>query len=212
MSSPEKPKKDKASAAGWKERFSYWFDNRIARGSLGLIRFLIAVSIILALIIAGVIVVLGFYEDEPAAVFWDSIASLVNAWVPFSGDGSPGYIILMAISAIAGVLFTSVLIGIITSAIEEKIIDMKKGNSAVLEEGHTVILGFREGEYTLLEQLILAAGGRRECVVVAEDMDRSEMEDAIRSNLDIPKSFRIISAISGRWTFVTTRVPSFSTA
>ena len=180
MSSPEGPKKAKAPAASWKERFSYWFDNRIARGSLGLIRFLIAVSIVLAVIIAGLIILLGFNEDsEPLAVLWDSIASLVNAWVPFSGDGGPGYIILMAVSAIAGVLFTSVLIGIVTSSIEEKIIELKRGNSQVLESGHTVILGFYPGEYTLLRQLVLAAAGKDACVVVADDMEREEMEQNI---------------------------------
>lgn len=177
-----------------KERFTYWFDNRVNKGgSLGFIRTLIIASILLAVVIAGIIIACGFHEDgEPAGVFWDSIATLLNAYVPSFGDGSFGYILLMAISAIAGLLFTSVLIGIVTSAIEEKIIDMKKGNSLVLEENHTVILGFREGEYTLLEQLILAAGGAPACVVVAEDMDRSEMEDAIRGNLEIPKNFRII--------------------
>ena len=155
MSSPEGPKKTKAPAASWKERFSYWFDNRIARGSLGLIRFLIAVSIVLAVIIAGLIILLGFNEDsEPLAVLWDSIASLVNAWVPFSGDGGPGYIILMAVSAIAGVLFTSVLIGIVTSSIEEKIIDA--------------------------------------CVVVADDMEREEMEQNIAENVECPRNFRIV--------------------
>ena len=192
MSSPQGPKKDNARAATWKERFSYWFDNRIAGGSLGLIRFLIAVSIVLAVIIAGLIVLFGFHEDEPAAVFWDSIATLLNAWMPYSGDGSPGYIVLMAVCAIAGVLFTSVLIGIITSAIEEKIIELKRGNSQVLESGHTVILGFYPGEYTLLRQLVLAAAGKDACVVVAEDMEREEMEQNIRENVECPKNFRIV--------------------
>ncbi len=192
MSSPNGPKTEKARTVSWKERFSYWFDKRIARGSLGLIRFLIAVSIVLAVVIAGLIVLLGFHEDEPAAVFWDSIATLLNAWMPYSGDGSPGYIILMAVCAIAGVLFTSVLIGIITSAIEEKIIELKRGNSRVLESGHTVILGFYPGEYTLLKQLVLAAAGRDACVVIAEDMEREEMEQSILENVDCPRSFRII--------------------
>ncbi len=192
MSSPEGPKKEKARAASWKERFGYWFDNRIARGSLGLIRFLIAVSIVLAVIIAGLIILFGFHEDEPAAVFWDSIATLLNAWMPYSGDGSPGYIILMAVCAIAGVLFTSVLIGIITSAIEEKIIEMKRGNSQVLESGHTVILGFYPGEYTLLRQLVLAAAGKDACVVVADELEREEMEQNIEENVECPKNFRIV--------------------
>ena len=193
MSSPEGPKKTKAPAASWKERFSYWFDNRIARGSLGLIRFLIVVSIVLAVVIAGLIILFGFHEDEPAAaVFWDSIATLLNAWMPYSGDGSLGYIILMAVCAIAGVLFTSVLIGIITSAIEEKIIEMRRGNSQVLESGHTVILGFYPGEYTLLRQLVLAAAGKDACVVVADDMEREEMEQSIEENVECPRNFRIV--------------------
>ncbi len=193
MSSPQGSKGGKVPAATWRERFGYWFDKRISRGSLGLIRFLIAVSIVLAVVIAGLILLLGFNEDsEPLAVFWDSIATILNAWMPSSGDGSPGYILLMAVCAIAGVLFTSVLIGIITSAIEEKIIELKRGNSQVLESGHTVILGFYPGEYTLLRQLVLAAAGRDECVVVAEDMDREEMEQSIQENVDCPKSFRIV--------------------
>ncbi len=183
----------RAKRAPLRDRFNYWFDNRLTKGSLGLIRILIIASLLVALIIAGLIILFGFHGDEePASVFWDSIATIINAWMPSYGDGSPGYIVLMAVSAIAGVLFTSVLIGIVTSAIEEKIVDLKKGNSKVLESGHTVILGFRDGEYALLEQLILAAAGKPDCVVVAEDMDREEMEQAIRSNLDVPKNFRII--------------------
>ena len=39
-----------------KERFNYWFDNRMARGSLGLIRSLVAASILLAVVVAALIV------------------------------------------------------------------------------------------------------------------------------------------------------------
>ncbi|MBR5739651.1 MAG: hypothetical protein IKY02_06640, partial [Lachnospiraceae bacterium] len=176
-----------------KERLSYWFDNRMTKGSLGLIRVLIIASILLAVLMGLLIIVCGFSEEgEAASVIWDSIATVINAWMPSFEDGSPGYLILMSIVAIAGVLFTSVLIGIITSAIEEKIDSLKRGNSRVLERNHIVVLGFYPGEYTLLNQLVLAAAGDPACVVVAEDMDRAEMEDAIGENLDLPKNFRIV--------------------
>ena len=174
-------------------RFKYWFDNRMATGSLGFIRVLIAASVIVAVVIAGLIILCGFSEEgENASVFWDSIATLINAWMPYYEDGTPGYLILMSVVAIAGVLFTSVLIGIITSAIEEKISNLKRGNSLVLESNHIVVLGFYPGEYTLLRQLILAAAGKPACVVIAEDMDREEMEQNIADNLSIPKNFRIV--------------------
>ena len=176
-----------------KERFSYWFDNRMSKGSLGFIRILIAASVILAVLIAGLIILFGFNEEgETASVFWDSIATVLNAWMPYFSDGTPGYLILMSVTAIAGVLFTSVLIGIITSAIEEKIGNLKKGNSLVLEKGHIVVLGFYPGEYTLLNQLILAAAEEPACIVLAEDMEREEMEQDIDENLDVPKNVRIV--------------------
>ena len=186
-------RKKKKASYSLKERFSYWFDNRMAKGSLGFIRILIAVSVVLAVLIAGLIILLRFNEEgEVASVFWDSIATVINAWMPSFEDGSPGYLILMSITAIAGVLFTSVLIGIITSTIEEKIVDLKKGNSIVLERDHLVVLGFNQGEYTLISQLILAAEGKSDCIVLADAMEREEMERLLDENLDIPKNFRIV--------------------
>ena len=176
-----------------KERFKYWFDNKITKGSLGFIRVLIIASVLFALVVAGLIILFGFHEKgEEASVFWDSIATVINAWMPSFEDGSPGYLILMSLVAIAGLLFTSVLIGIITSAIEEKISGLKRGNSLVLEKDHIIVLGFYPGEYTLLQQLIFAAVGEPACVVLAEDMEREEMEQLINENLEVPRNFRII--------------------
>ena len=177
----------------FRERFRYWFDNRMTKGSLGLIRVLIIASVLLAVLVALLIISCGFAEEgDEAAVIWDSIATVINAWMPSFEDGTPGYILLMAVVAIAGVLFTSVLIGIITSAIEEKIDELKKGNSRVIESGHIVVLGFYPGEYTLIRQLILAAAGKTACIVVAEDMEREEIEQDISENIDVPKNFRIV--------------------
>lgn len=176
-----------------RERFNYWFDNRMSKGSLGFIRFLIAASILLAMLIAGLTVILGFDEtNNHAGVFWDSVATIINAWMPYYEDGSIGYIALMSVNAVAGILFTSVLIGIVTSAIEEKLADLKRGQSAVIEKDHIVVLGFRPGEYTLLNQLILAAEDAQQCIAVASDLEREEMEALLDDNLSIPKNVRII--------------------
>ena len=139
-----------------RNRFKYWFDNKMTKGSLGFIRILIIISVLFAASIAGLIILFHFNEEgETVSVFWDGIANIISPGFPAYGDGSLGYIIMMSIIAVAGVLFTSILIGIITSAIEEKITNLKKGNSLVLEKNHIVVLGFYPGEYTLLRQLIL---------------------------------------------------------
>ena len=174
-----------------KERFQYWFDNRMSKGFFSLIRVLIVASLLFALLVAVLIVVFGI-EDNLGTTIWNSFATLINTDIPEAEDGVTKYVVLMTLTAIAGVLFTSVLIGIITNAIEEKILELKSGNSHVLEEGHTVILGFYPGEYTLIRQLILAAAGKPECIVIADEMERSEMERLIGENVDAPKNFRII--------------------
>ncbi|MBP5230468.1 MAG: hypothetical protein ILO68_01955, partial [Clostridia bacterium] len=186
-------KKDNRASFPIRDRFRYWFDNRMTKGSLGLIRVLIVVSVLFAVLVAGLIILFGFNEEgETASVFWDGIATVINAWMPSYEDGSPGYLVLMSLIAVAGVLFTSVLIGIITSAIEEKIASLKRGNSPVLEKNHLVVLGFYPGEYALLQHLILAAAGKPACVVLADDLEREDMEQGIRDNLEVPKNFRII--------------------
>ena len=144
--------------SSWKKRFSYWFDNRMSKNSLGLISLLAVVTIVVIFIIAAAVAFGGFNEEDGfLAAFWDSLATVINAWLPYYGDGSTGYLIMMTVAAIAGLLITSVLIGIIASAIEEKITNLKKGNSEVLEQGHIVVLVFTPGEYTLLDQLVKAA-------------------------------------------------------
>ena len=176
-----------------KQVFTYWFDNRMAKGGLGLIRLLITCSLIAVAIIAILTIVFGLNDRaESVPILWNTLATLINTEMPTFEDGGIGYILLMAVAAILGILFTSVLIGIITSAIEDKIAQLRRGNSIVIEKDHIVVLGFYPGEYTLLSQLILSAGSEKCCIVVADDMDRESMEQYIADNLSSPKNIRII--------------------
>ena len=161
-----------------KKRLSYWFDRRMSGGSVGLIRLLAGVTLLIILLIACVIFFGGLGEEGGfLAALWDSLSTVINAWMPSFADGGIAYVILMSLAAIAGLFVTSVLIGIISSAIEEKITGLKRGTSEVIEEGHIVILGFYPGEYTLLQQLVLAAAGNPDCVVIVDDVEQEEMQE-----------------------------------
>jgi len=176
-----------------KERLSYWFDNRMAKGSLTLIHLLLDITIVLVGFLSVAVWMSARSEFTFFQAFWDTLGTIINAWMPSSGDSdSIGYLIFMAIAAFCGLMITSVLIGIFASAIEEKIYSLRRGNSVVLEKGHYVVLGFYPGEYTLINQLILAAAGNPCTIVVAESMERDEMENNIRDNIAIPQNIRII--------------------
>ena len=177
-----------------KDKIQYWFDNKMTKGSFSLIKLLIISTFIFMAFLAGVMILTGILnENENEKAMVNSLTTVINAQTPeFSETSSVGYIILLTLAAVVGVFFTSVLIGIITNAIESKLTELRKGNSLILENGHTVILGFTPGEYTLIQQLIFAADGKKDCIVVADSMERDEMEDYIYNNLDVPKNFRII--------------------
>ena len=178
--------------APFKKRFAYWFDNRMAKGGFVLIRLLAVFTLLIVLLIAFIVFRFSLKEDVSFfSALWDSFSTVINAWMPAYDDGGEtvriSYLIMMSIAAIAGLFITSVLIGIISSAIEEKITSLKRGTSEVIEEDHIVVLGFYPGEYTLLKQLVLAAADRPCCIVVAGDMEQEEMQQYIKDNVECPK-------------------------
>ena len=178
-----------------KEKFLYWFDSKMSGGSLGLIKMLTIVTAITAVALAVVLHIVGALTGEGDAFnieLWDSFVTVVNSWLPYYEDGWIGYRIFMTIGGVFGLLVTSILIGIIATAIEEKMDSLKKGNVAVLEENHIVVLGFKAGEYSLIQELVYGAEKRPCCIVVASEADREEMEDAIRDNVKCPKNVCIL--------------------
>ena len=177
----------------FRERFRYRFDGLMAKGNVSMVKMLVVCTLaIVAALAVGIHFLTLPEERDFGASFWDALASAVNAWMPYSDDGNAGYIALTALAAVTGLLFTSILIGIITSAVEEKVSGLKDGNSLVLESGHIVVLGFTPGEYTLLKQLAQAAGGEKTCIVVVGSLPRSEMQAYIRDNVRLPKNVRVI--------------------
>ncbi|MBO4217984.1 MAG: hypothetical protein J5887_00540 [Erysipelotrichaceae bacterium] len=176
-----------------KDRFTYWFDNQMSRGSVGLVRILLIFTILVVLLISAIIFSCGFSEDQGFfGIVWDSLTTIINAWMPSFEEGSVGYVCMMALAAFVGLLVTSVLIGIFSSAIEEKIVGLRKGNSLVIEKDHIVLIGFYSGEYTLLRQLVLAAQDDPCTIVVGAEMERDELEEAVSDNIEKPDNVRII--------------------
>lgn len=173
-----------------REKLQYRFDERMSRGTGSMIFMLSAVTLAVIVLVSLAIALLD--EESFAAAFWDSLATTVNAWMPYSGDGGIGYILLTALAAIVGLFFTSVLIGIFSSAIEDKVNALRSGNSRILEEGHIVLLGWNEGEYTLLRQLVEGAWDEKRTIVVADRIERQDLESTIRDNIECPDNVSIL--------------------
>ena len=180
----------------WKDKLRHWFDEQMSQGSLGLIKFLTITTVVTALTVALImqaagILVLGEYDTFGARLYV-SLSTIINAFFPFYSDGDVKYRTALSFNAVYGMFITSMLIGIIATAIQSKIESLKKGNVPVMEDGHILVLGFEPGEYTLIQELVYGADKRPCCIVVVSEADREEMEDAIRNNVKHPKNVRIL--------------------
>ena len=177
------------------DRFQYWFDNQMSKGTIALIRLLALVTVGAIALITIALVTFGYSDARFGAdIIWDSFATIMNAWMPSydDGEGRMGYLIIMAVGAIIGILITSVLIGIISTAMEQHIDELKDGKSKVLEKDHIVILGFIPGDYTLIKQVILAAGSKKRTIVIGSDTKCEEMSESVLANVKLPKNVKLI--------------------
>jgi hypothetical protein len=85
------------------------------------------------------------------------------------------------------------LIGLLTNGVEAKIEDMRKGRSLVVENNHTVILGWSEQIFTVISELVVAnANQKQPCIVVLADKDKVAMEDEIRDKVGPTKNTRVV--------------------
>ncbi len=177
------------------KRFRYWLERNMSKGTPSMIKLLLAVVLFMAALVT--VLVLVFHEREEGtsvlALFWDNLRAAMSSGFPASGSGSVLHIILYTLLGLTGMIFTGMLISIFSTAMRGKILALQTENPEILEEGHVVVLGFRTGEYALLEQLMTAAGGRKRTLVVAEAMERVDMEQAIRTNLKVPRNIRLVA-------------------
>lgn len=181
-----------------KEKIRYQFDNFMAKGTVALIGGLGLLSLTLIILIASFISLTGVRaagSDSPLNFWeaaWQSLMRTLDAGT-MGGDEGWGFRFVMFLVTLGGVFIISTLIGVLTSGIENKLEDLRKGRSRVIETGHTVILGWSSQIYTILSELITANANQRDsCIVILGNKDKVEMEDEVRSGIGDPGRTRIV--------------------
>ncbi len=180
------------------ERFRYWFDGYMSRGTIALVGLLAAATFLFVLVIGTVVSLVDPLkpEGDKNYSFGESLwASLLRTLDPgtMGGDQGPGYRGAMLIVTIGGLIIVASLIGIISGAFDAKVEELRKGRSRVLETGHTVILGWSQKVFPIISELVIAneSSGKSAIVVLAE-RDKVEMEDEIRARIPNAGKTKII--------------------
>jgi ion channel POLLUX/CASTOR len=180
------------------ERWQYAFDNYMARGTAALIAGLGLASLAIVVVMGLIVVLLGVRPagaDQslsfPEAV-WLSLMRTLDAGT-MGGDEGWGFRLAMLVVTIGGVFVISTLIGVLTSGIESRLDQLRKGRSRVLETGHTVILGWTSSVFTIISELAIAnANQRSSCVVILGEIDKVAMEEQIRDHVGTTGRMRVV--------------------
>jgi voltage-gated potassium channel Kch len=174
--------------ASWGERIRYAFDDFMARGTAALIVGLFIASILLVLAVAAFVFFTGQVGEAEGVdllrAIWLSLLRTLDPGTMGGDVGRPGFVLGMLAVTLGGIFIVATLIGVLSTGIESKLTELRKGRSRVIEQDHTVILGWSQEIFTIVSELIVAnANRRRATVVILADRDKVEMEDDLRARI-----------------------------
>ncbi|MCC7493799.1 MAG: NAD-binding protein [Fimbriimonadaceae bacterium] len=168
------------------ERLRYRFDALMSKGPVAMMAMLALISALIVLGISAVVALLGVAPDDTGfgKLVWMSLMRTFDAGNMADDEGSLAFVAAMLLVTLAGIFIVSTLIGVLGSALNEKLDELRRGRSRVLETGHTVILGWSSQVFTVVHEIVAAnENQKRSCIAILADLDKVEMEDALRTRL-----------------------------
>ncbi|MGV7975560.1 MAG: potassium transporter TrkA [Anaerolineaceae bacterium] len=171
-----------------KDKLQYRIDNMFSRGP-GVLIFWLAILSFLVVFTAAVILVLlrispdGEGVPKMSEALWMSLMRTLDSGT-MGGDQGWGFRLMMLFVTLGGIFIISALISVINNGLQGRLEALSQGRSRVIENGHTVILGWNDQVFTIVEELCLAnlnqANG---CIVIMGDENKSLMEQQVRERV-----------------------------
>jgi hypothetical protein len=209
------------SQFSFRQRIRYRFDNFMSRGGSSIFIGLVVLFVSALLIIGILRGTISFFHpdgaeryvkavdesgnpiDEPSKSiaqqflhqFYQAFNHLSDpGTMAYDIDSSPFFKATAVLAGMVGVVIFSALIAFITTALDQKISELKKGHSKVVESDHTLILGWNERVVEVLRELFIANESEDDaCVVVLAKMDKEEMDDYLKIHLPDRQNTRIVT-------------------
>ncbi len=187
-------------------RLSYWFDNLMSKGTFAPLALLISTAVLgifawgLVLYISGITplheTVSGIETGKELNFLdavWITVLRTLDGGVLAEDPNNPGFLFFMLIATLGGLMMISTLIGIVNSGVRNKISELRKGRSFVVEEQHTVILGWSFQVFPVISELVIANENQHNpSIAILADKDKVEMEDEIKAKVGNTQNTRVI--------------------
>lgn len=199
-----------------KEKLQYRFDKWMAKGVLALIGLLTVITVLTVSVIAAVV---SLFKLHPAnaeldffEAFWISLMRTLDAGT-MGADSGQSFRIAMLVVTLAGLVIVASLIGIVSNAFNAKVEELRKGKSRVLEENHTLILGWNSKIFQIIRELVIANESRtKPKIVILADKDKVEMEDEIHRHVKHLKNTEVVVRSGNPMSLVDLRITSHEKA
>jgi len=179
----------------FQNRVRYKFDRIMSRGQIALIGLLFLLTVIAIGIFTLLLLVMGGFPEEwkvPHLV-WQLFLRTIDPGTMAGDEGGWPFLFMMLAVTLGGIFIFSTLIGLLTTGIEDKLAQFRKGRSFVAEENHFLILGWSSMIFTIIRQLALANSGRRDaCITILAKRDKIAMEDEIAKNVNNLGTTRLV--------------------
>ncbi|WP_208861972.1 CASTOR/POLLUX-related putative ion channel [Leptospira barantonii] len=182
------------------DKLRYHFDNFMSRGGGSVFVALITLFLI-AFVTLSVFRLLGglIFPDESiqgkGEFLWRVFLQISDAGA-VAEDGESNWFNKTTgiLTVFLGLVLFSSLVAFITNQFDQKIQDLRKGKSDVLEKDHTIILGFGVRVVEIIKELIEANSSEsRAVVVILAEEDKEVMDDYLSENLEERKTTKIIT-------------------
>ncbi len=179
----------------WQQRWRYRRDELMSAGATAQIVALGLLTVLVILVMSGLVVLLDLDEKTPPlTVLYHALLETLDPGTVANFDGVHWwYAFLSVLLTFYGIFVVGALIGILSNAIDQRLQNLRKGRSVVVEHDHLVVLGWSSEVFTILEQVCISnANLLSAAAVILAPRDKVEMEDALRTKLRHTGPTRIV--------------------
>jgi hypothetical protein len=187
---------DPSSRASRGDVIRYYIDLFLSKGAYTRFIGLFGISSGHVLICSILVLLVSPPDSEHSGSFvealWWSTMRVIDAG-NMAGDTGGAVRFVAALATLSGIFVVALLIGLVSTTVGEKIEDLRRGKSAVIDSGHTLILGFSEKVFTIVTELIIANESERtSSIVILSELEKSLVEERIRDRIPETKKTRIV--------------------
>ncbi|MFJ7063449.1 NAD-binding lipoprotein [Streptomyces microflavus] len=185
---------DERPRVSLRDRAGYRFDRTLARSTGTLMGWLVITC--LAIVVPVSTLLVWTDPGSPRSLSgrltaaWRTSAETLRLG---AASGTPLRLVLSALLGLVALLCVSTLVGVITTGLAERLAELSRGRSTVLEQGHVLVLGWSDQVTTVVGELVAAQAPRRpRAIVVLADRDKAEMEQVLTARVGPAVRTRII--------------------